>query len=289
MKPGKVGDAQPHFLPKLHMANFSGLVQQGGARSVNGHDVTGSQKGFALHQVIRVLPHGAVAHHGHVGVQHAQVRLAEIHGIRDALVQVVLMHGPAVPDGAHDILHAGGHLGTAVVLEGRAGDVNIRLQHGLMHLGGGEFPGFRVFRLHVLTLIAAVHHYAAGLLYGLFHAAALIGAVVAAVVKHPYFLRSGLPAQLHQRGDGFRMCVGAEFRSLVPADVRLDYDGLARLDEGLHAAQRLHGLPDHLRTGAVADGHQIRNAGSRRSSGLLGEQGIHVRYGCQRPYGGSPF
>ena len=48
MKPGKVGDAQPHFLPKLHMANFSGLVQQGGARSVNGHDVTGSQKGFAL-------------------------------------------------------------------------------------------------------------------------------------------------------------------------------------------------------------------------------------------------
>lgn len=271
------------------MADLSGLVQQGRACGVNGYDVTGSQKGFALHQVIRVLPHGAVAHHGHVGVQHAQVRLAEIHGVRDALVQVVLMHGSTVPDGAHHVLHAGGHLGTAVVLERGAGDINVRFQHGLVHLGGGEFFGLRVFRLHVLPFIAAVHHHAPGFFHGLFHAAAFIGAVVAAVVEYPDFLRPRLLAQLHQRGDGFRMGVGAEFRSLVPADVGLDHDGLARLDECLHASQRIHGLPDHFRTGSVADGHQVRNAGSCRSSGLLGEQGIHVRYGCQRPYGGSPF
>ena len=44
--------------------------------------MVGSQKGFALHQIIRILPHGAIAHHGHVSVQHAQVRLAEIHGIQ---------------------------------------------------------------------------------------------------------------------------------------------------------------------------------------------------------------
>lgn len=158
-----------------------------------------------------------------------------------------------------------------------------------MHLGGGKFPGFRVFRPHVLAFIAAVHHHTAGLLYGFFHAAALIGAVVAAVVKHPHFLRPRLPAQLHQRSDGFRMSVGAEFGSFVPADIRFDHNGLTRLNEGLHAAQRLHGLPDHLRTGAVADGHQIRNTGSRRGFSLPGKQGIHVRYGRQRPCGGSSF
>ena len=117
------------------MADLARLVQQGRARRINRHDIAGGKQSLALHQIVRVLAYGTVAHHGHIGVQHAQVRFAEIHGIRNALVQVVLMHGAAVPYGAHDVLHAGGHFRSAVVLERRAGDINVRFQNGLVHLG----------------------------------------------------------------------------------------------------------------------------------------------------------
>lgn len=211
----------------------------------------------------------AVGNHNPVGVDDIQIRLPVKNGVGDRLRQVVAVHELPVPDQPHEIFHRGGHLGAAVVLENRHVDKDVGVEDRLVDFGFFHAQRRRAVHFAVMRFQMSRQHLAAGIGDGFLNAAVFITTApfVTGVVEHFHPGSTGGQRLPDDFSDQFRIGVGRLLRGAVPADIRLDDDALARLDEGSHAAQRFNAAPEHCDRLAVADGHQIGFSGRFRFGG----------------------
>ena len=169
--------------------------------------------------------------------------------IGDALIETARMERAAIPDDTHIVLHGDGHAGSAVILENRDVEPAVAVENSAVNLRLLEDLGLREADFAIVFFFVAGQNGRAELFGGVFNTARLIALTprVARIVEDDDFFRAGVFDRLNQGDDEIGIRIAGEFRRLVPADIRLNGNAVALLDETFDTAERGHPLFKHLR------------------------------------------